>query len=279
MPVPLPGPRLPHDMAFTDNYSILNDLPAVLGRGTAEAELHAVRDAPGPAVALRGHPALRRQPRTSAGSRPTPTYILHWLNAYEDGDEIVLDGYFQEKPMPRPLADAPDGYQHMMAYLDEHSFSPKLHRWRFNLKTGETARTATGRARSLSSACSTTAMPASRIATPIAPRTKPGWFLFNGFVKHDLETGESWELNLPEGRYASEAPFAPRIGAKDEDDGYLVSFIIDENTADLRMHPDRLQELRGGPGRAGSPCRTRSPAAPTASGRIANSSARAGSPA
>ena len=27
----------------------------------------------------------------------------------------------------------------------------------------------------------------------------------------------------------SEAPFVPRIGATDEDDGYLVSFIIDEN--------------------------------------------------
>eukprot|EP01035_Chromulina_nebulosa_P038111 gene38110-biopygen25304 len=33
---------------------------------------------------------------------------------------------------------------------------------------------------------------------------------------------------LPEGRYASEAPFAPRTNAVDEDDGYLVSFIIDE---------------------------------------------------
>jgi carotenoid cleavage dioxygenase-like enzyme len=36
-------------------------------------------------------------------------------------------------------------------------------------------------------------------------------------------------VKLPEGRYASEAPFVPRIDAKDEDDGYLVSFIIDEN--------------------------------------------------
>jgi carotenoid cleavage dioxygenase-like enzyme len=59
--------------------------------------------------------------------------------------------------------------------------------------------------------------------------TEPGWFLFNGFVKSDLETGESWELRLAKGRYASEAPFAPRINAVDEDDGYLVSFIIDEN--------------------------------------------------
>ena len=27
VPIPLPGPRLPHDMAFTENYAILNDFP------------------------------------------------------------------------------------------------------------------------------------------------------------------------------------------------------------------------------------------------------------
>ena len=57
---------------------------------------------------------------------------------------------------------------------------------------------------------------------------KPGWFLFNGYVKHDLQTGQSWEYKLGADQYGSEAPFAPRIGAKDEDDGYLVSFVIDE---------------------------------------------------
>ena len=49
-------------------------------------------------------------------------------------------------------------------------------------------------------------------------------------MKHDLETGQSWRVDLPDGRYGSEAPFAPRIGATEEDDGYLVSFITDENT-------------------------------------------------
>ena len=30
-----------------------------------------------------------------------PTYVLHWVNAYEDGDEIVLDGFFQHVPPSR----------------------------------------------------------------------------------------------------------------------------------------------------------------------------------
>ncbi len=33
-----------------------------------------------------------------------PTYVLHWINAYEDGDEIVLDGFFQHNPSPAPPA-------------------------------------------------------------------------------------------------------------------------------------------------------------------------------
>ena len=59
---------------------------------------------------------------------------------------------------------------------------------------------------------------------------KSDLFLMTGWVKHDLETGKSWEVKLPAGVYCSESPFAPKIGAKDEDDGYLVSFITDENT-------------------------------------------------
>ena len=35
---------------------------------------------------------------------------------------------------------------------------------------------------------------------------------------------------LEPGRTASEAPFAPRLGSTAEDDGYLVSFITDENS-------------------------------------------------
>jgi len=58
--------------------------------------------------------------------------------------------------------------------------------------------------------------------------TEPGWFLFTGFVKTDLETGETTEFHLPRGQYASETPFAPRPNATSEDDGYLISFIVDE---------------------------------------------------
>jgi carotenoid cleavage dioxygenase len=59
--------------------------------------------------------------------------------------------------------------------------------------------------------------------------TRPGWFLFNGYVRHDTETGEEQVYRLPEGVYASESPIVPRKGATAEDDAYVITFLIDEN--------------------------------------------------
>ena len=56
-----------------------------------------------------------------------------------------------------------------------------------------------------------------------------GWFRFTGVAKHDHDTGRSWSLDLGPQRYGSEPAFAPRVGATDEDDGYLVSFVTDMN--------------------------------------------------
>ena len=59
--------------------------------------------------------------------------------------------------------------------------------------------------------------------------SKPGWFLFKGFTRHDLVSGGCCSIDLGEGRYGSEAGIAPRAGATAEDDGYLVTFVTDMN--------------------------------------------------
>jgi carotenoid cleavage dioxygenase len=224
-PVPVAGPRLPHDMAFTENYAILNDLPAFWDAKLLERNIHAVRFHEGLPSRFAIVP---RQGGEVRWFEAAPTYVLHWLNAYEEGDEVILDGYFQEDPTPAPHTDALPGFEHMMAFLDEHSFRPKLHRWRFNLKDGST------REEHLDERIMEFGMINAKYAGlkyryGYSTVAKPGWFLFTGFVKTDLETRETTTFMLPEGVFASEAPFAPRIGAVDEDDGYLVSFLIDEN--------------------------------------------------
>jgi carotenoid cleavage dioxygenase-like enzyme len=229
IPIPLPGPRLPHDMIFSENWSILNDLPLFWDQELLrERNLHAVRLHEGVPARFALVPR-HGTPEQIRWFEASPTYVLHWLNAYEEGDEVVVDGYFQENPTPSPDGLREHGdYAHMMAYLDGHSLATRLHRWRFNLVDG-TTREERLDDRTVEFGMINQKFAGRKYRYVYSTMAKPGWFLFEGFVKHDLETGNGIELKLEPGRYASEAPFAPRIGSTDEDDGYLVSFIIDEN--------------------------------------------------
>jgi len=224
--VPLPGPRLPHDMAFTENYAILNDMPLFWDPELLKRNVHAVRQAEG--LPTRFAVVPRHADGPVRWFEAAPTYVLHWVNAYEEGDEIVLDGYFQEAPMPRPRKDAPAGFEHMMAYLDAHSFQSKLHRWRFNLKTGATHEEHLDD-RVFEFGTINQRFAGRKYRYVYNTTLVPGWFLFDGFVKSDVQSGQSWSFRLGPGRYASEAPFAPRLGSTREDDGYIVSFVTDEN--------------------------------------------------
>ena len=97
--VPLPGPRLPHDMAFTENYVILNDFPLFWDPSLLEQDVHLPRfypDMPSRFAVV---------PRRGSSSdirwfEADPTFVLHFTNAYEDGDEIVLDGFYEGAPQP-----------------------------------------------------------------------------------------------------------------------------------------------------------------------------------
>ncbi|HAU22161.1 MAG TPA: apocarotenoid-15,15'-oxygenase [Erythrobacter sp.] len=227
VPIPLPGPRLPHDMCFTENYSILNDMPLFWNAELLERNVHAVefhRDMPTRFAIIPRY----GQPEEIRWFEAEPTYTLHWVNAYEEVDEIILDGYFQEEPQPKSHPDAPEGLERMMAYLSQELMKPKLHRWRFNMKTGETKEERLDD-RILEFGMINQKYAGRKYRYCYSAIPEPYWFLFKGVVKHDLETGESWSYELGKGRYASESPFVPRIGAKDEDDGYIISYISDVN--------------------------------------------------
>ena len=228
VPIPLPGPRLPHDMCFTEHYAILNDFPLywdpeLLKQGKHVVKFHADQPSRFAIIPRRG------QPQDIRWFEAAPTFVLHWLNAYEEGDEIILDGYFQEEPEPKNFEGAPKGYERMMSYLDQYKMKTRLHRWRFNLATGQTSEQRLDD-RTLEFGMINQRYAGRPYRYIYSAVQVPGWFLFNGYVKHDLLTGASWQIALPDGQYASEAPFAPRINAVDEDDGYLVTFITNETT-------------------------------------------------
>ncbi|AHH99740.1 carotenoid oxygenase family protein [Kutzneria albida] len=217
--VPLPGPRLPHDMAFTENYAILNDCPMfwepeLIAKGVYAPKYH-------PELPLR----LGVIPRRGGSDQvrwfeAAPTYVLHWVNAYEQGNEIVLDGFFQGDPMPT------EGGPFRFLALDR--MRTRLHRWRLDLDTGRC------REERLTDSITEFGMinpghGGRPYRYTYAATGKPGWFLFDGLVRHDLLTGSEQRYAFGEGVYGSETAMAPRVGATGEDDGYLVTITTDMN--------------------------------------------------
>jgi carotenoid cleavage dioxygenase len=198
----------PHDMAFTRNYSIVNDFP---------------------------RNRLGIIPRYGNGDEIKwfacqHTYVLHWLNAYETevdeqsglANKIVLDGYFMRN------ADVFTTVLMGRGTLDFHKMAPQLYRWTFDLVTGELHEQAMDdRVLEFGMFNQQWAGKKYRYAYSVVPNHEE--FLFTGLVKHDLETGQSQTLMFGDGRFGSESPVAPKVDAKDEDDAYLVSFVTDLN--------------------------------------------------
>lgn len=224
--VPLPGPRLPHDMAYTENYVILNDFPLfwepeALAQGAHVARWH--RDMPSRFAVI----PRRGGPEDIRWFEAESTYVLHFVNSYEDGDEIVLDGFFQGDPEP---ADNGMGnkWQRAFRFLALDRMQSRLHRWRLNLTTGLV------KEEQLSDSITEFGMMneayhTSEYRYAYAATGKPSWFLFDGLVRHDLTLGTEERYSFGDGVYGSETAMAPRVGSSAEDDGYLVTLTTDLN--------------------------------------------------
>jgi carotenoid cleavage dioxygenase-like enzyme len=224
--VPLPGPRLPHDMAFTENYAILNDCPlfwdpALLTRGVHKIGFH-------PELPMR----LGVLPRRGGSDEirwfeAESTFVLHWVNAYEDGDEIVLDGFFQGDPEATGgHFPGEERFDRLFRVLSLDGMQTRLHRWRLNLATGQT------KEERLSDSLTEFGMINARMGGrphryAYASTGEPGWFLFNGVVKHDIFTGAEDAYSYGPGVYGSETAMAPRVGSVEEDDGYVITLTMD----------------------------------------------------
>ena len=211
IPVELPGPRLPHDMGFTDNYAVLHDFPFFWDPEALQHNAHAVRyftDLPTRFGVL----PRRGNPEHVRWFEAKPTYALHVINTFEDGDDIVMDGYAQKDPTHFSLVET----------------GCHAYRWRMNLRTGAV------KEGPIEEAFSEFGM-----INPLyagkpyryswAVSSPPKFFAMNGLIRLDAKTGERQTFPLPEGVFLSESPMAPRQGATAEDDGYVVTFVTDVN--------------------------------------------------
>ena len=62
-----------------------------------------------------------------------------------------------------------------------------------------------------------------------------GWFPFRQLVKLDLESFESLVYDVGDGQVASEPMFIARVGAKSEDDGFVISIVHNAESKSARM--------------------------------------------
>ncbi|MGE0805929.1 MAG: carotenoid oxygenase family protein [Burkholderiaceae bacterium] len=247
-PIPLPGARLPHDMSFTENYAILDDFPLHWDPQALSEGKHAVRY-------FREQPSrMAVIPRRGSAAdivwfEAAPTYVLHWINAWEeqtpDGLEIVRHGYFQGQPLPSNK-DRGRGFDNKGRSLGAGRYEPHIHEWRLNLRTGKV------RERALDDTVCEFGMINGRYAgRPYRYSYNPipvdDAFLFNGLMKFDHVTGDKQWVSFGERRYASESPMAPRLNARAEDDGYVVSFITDEQAQCSEVAVLDAKRLADGP--------------------------------
>jgi carotenoid cleavage dioxygenase len=236
-----------HDIAFTEHYTILPDFPMFwdpekLAEGRFVPKLF--RDMPSRFA------VIPRYGQTSEirWFEADPTWVMHWTNAHEDGDEIVLDGFFAENPS---VGKDPDPnftgiYGLTRRYLDIHQSRTKAHRWRFNLATGQTKEeTLSDRIAEFGMVNGRQGGRPNRFGYMMS--TTPGMFLFNGIVKFDFETNHEEVFQFADGMFASETPMAPRTGAQGEDDGYLVTFVTDMNADRSECWIFSAEDLAAGP--------------------------------
>jgi len=128
--IDLPGPRLPHDMGLTENYAILHDLPVVFTEQAIKNRLWQIQLADQPT-------RFGVVPR--AGGKPTwfefPTcYVYHVINAWEEGDEVVMAACKMVDNGFVPDSKSYGAYAPMVTVLALRA-QPFL--WRMNMKTGE----------------------------------------------------------------------------------------------------------------------------------------------
>lgn len=240
VPINIPAGVMIHDCAVTEHYTLLLDLPVTF-------DLQAMTT---------GGPVLNWNPDNGAriGVMPRhgtnddvrwfeipPCYIFHTTNAYEAGDEVVLIACRVNSTSV--LMD--DGQS---PAADQEDQAPRLHRWRFNMKTGAVSEeglddvpsefprineSLTGRSHRYSYAA--------RVPAGV---TMP---LFDGFQKYDHQTGRVESHPHGPGRYGGEGVFVPRDGASAEDDGWLVTYVYDQTQRAAEMVVVNAQDMTAEP--------------------------------
>jgi carotenoid cleavage dioxygenase len=221
VPIDLPIGVMMHDFAITENYTILMDLPLTFRPERLRRREPAYMFEPNSPSRFGIFP--RHGDSSSIRWFEVPTcYVLHTLNAYEVGEEVVLiacranDARVLNIPTKTKLNNSQED-------------RPILHRWRFNLYTGtvqeEVLDDVASEFPSLNQQWVGKQNQYGYTARMVSGQEP--LFTFDGLLKYDFTSGYSQLHKFGSGRYGGEAVFIPRPGGFQEDDGWLLTFVYD----------------------------------------------------
>jgi carotenoid cleavage dioxygenase-like enzyme len=220
VPIEVTGPTMMHDFAITEHHVLIMDLPVVFDFQRAMRGQMPYRwDDEYPSrvgVIKRGDESGAMQ-----WFDVKPCYVFHPVNAYETDDgRIVLE-----------VARYPELWREGSARFDLAS----LHRWEFDLATGRASETA----------LDDRPIEFPRIDDRLCgSRHRYGYAVRNlssttdeatSIVKYDLSNGTSVEHDFGPGRYPGEAVFAADPSSREEDAGWLLTYVYDapSNTSEF----------------------------------------------
>lgn len=205
--VPLTRTPFMHDFALTENHVVLWDTP--IGFDGFECRW------------LPEHPTrVGVMPRTGGDVRwldIDPVHVSHTLNAYDDGDAVVVDVVTAEGPFDPADPGA------IRPALDRWTITPdRVDQRRLDDRPQDFPRVAEARATRPHryGYCAATAL----YGIPFTPEGTPSDDAFtNALVKHDLHRGTSEVHGFGRHEAVGEAVFAAT--GQGEDDGYLLTYV------------------------------------------------------
>jgi carotenoid cleavage dioxygenase-like enzyme len=203
-PITVKAATMVHDFNITRNHVVFMDLPALWNfEGMADSGLPIVWDESYGA-------RLGVMPRDGTDADVTwyeinPCYVFHPMNAYEDGNKIILDVCRMDDAM-KPGSESP----------------PMLYRWVIDQDTGTVTETQLDdRVVDFVRVCDTVVGIKNRYGYAAAFGALP---TAAGFMKYDLQNDSSQYHDLKGGE-GSEAVFVKDPDGTAEDDGWVLSYV------------------------------------------------------
>jgi carotenoid cleavage dioxygenase len=245
VPIELPGSRLPHDMAITEHYSILHDLPVFHDDEAYAAGRHKIRfDAALPTrfgvIPRYGQPGELRWFEFS------PCFLYHVVNAWEEGEEIVMVAC---RYMPARRADGAIDEQRTAHQIATLMMDARLWRYRMNLRTGATREECLDDGPNIEFPTYDSRLTGRRSRYGYLVDHDPNILRWTGLRKYDTDTGQclgAWSDGHDHCWY-SESWFAPKDRQVAEDDGYVVSFVWNAATRSQQLQVFDARDIGHGP--------------------------------